>query len=57
MLRCAVGHFVVGRQLTLLVEIVIRVGRVGSVGRVGRERQSGEQESIEPSEAWQGIRV
>ncbi len=42
MLRFAVGHFVVGRQLALPVGIVWRVGRVrrvisvGSVGRVGR---------------------
>ena len=36
MLRFAVGHFVVGRQLALPVGIVRKVGRVGRVGRVRR---------------------
>ena len=36
MLRFAVGHFVVGQQLALPVEIVRKVGRVGRVGRVRR---------------------
>ena len=36
MLRFAVGHFVVGRQLTLPVVVVIRVVRVRSVGKVRR---------------------